>query len=34
MVHLTKNIIKKTKNYIGVEKDKNLSNLLKEKYKE
>ena len=30
---LTKNIVKKTKNYIGVEKDKNLSNLLKEKYK-
>lgn len=30
---LTNNIINKTKNYIGVEKDENLSNLLKEKYK-
>jgi len=31
---LTKNIIKKTKNYIGVEKDKNLSDFLKINYKE
>ena len=31
---LTKNIIKKTKNYIGVEKDKNLSEFLKINYKE
>ena len=31
---LTKDIIKKTKNYIGVEKDKNLSNFLKNSYKE
>ena len=31
---LTKGIIKKTKNYIGVEKDKNLYNFLKNSYKE
>ena len=31
---LTRNIIKKTKNYIGVEKDKNLSDFLKVNYKE
>ena len=31
---LTKSLVKKTRNYIGVEKDKNLSEFLKINYKE